>query len=307
MQALSYYIKNPTLFFDSVVKKAGAWLPDRIYIKLRYRFQMGKRLDLKNPKTFQEKIQWLKLYDRKPLYAELVDKVKVKEYIAKQIGVQYVIPLLGIWDRPEDIEWGKLPDRFVLKTNHGGGSMGIVICRDKSFLDRQKTIEKLNASLKHDVYKDLREWPYKNVEKKVFAEELVETDSETKDLPDYKWYCFNGEPLFCQVIQDRNIHETIDFFDIHWNHQEFIGLNPNAIQAAEVPERPAHLETQLQLAKMLSKNIPFSRIDLYETKDNPLFGEITFYPASGFGNFRPQKWEIIVGDYLDLSKVKKVK
>lgn len=300
MQPIINYIKHPAGFMDSLVHSLGKCLPDSTYIKLRYRFQMGKRLNLKNPKTFQEKIQWLKLHDRNPLYTTLVDKVQVKEYVSEKVGSQYVIPLLGVWDRPEDIEWEKLPDRFVLKTNHSGGNLGVVICRDNASFNRQTAIDKLNASLRHDVYKDLREWPYKNVVKKVFAEEFIEVRPDVKDLPDYKWYCFNGEPKYCQVIQDRNTHETIDFFDADWNHQEFVGLNPSVEQASMLPNRPQNLDTHLRIARNLSEGIPFSRIDLYDIGGKTLFGEVTFFPASGIGRFSPEKYNEMLGEMITL-------
>lgn len=300
MQPFINYIKNPVGLCDSLVHTIGQWLPDSIYIRLRYRFQMRKRLNLKNPKTFQEKLQWLKLHDRNPLYTTLVDKVQVKEYVSEKVGSQYVIPLLGVWDRLEDIEWEKLPDRFVLKTNHSGGNLGVVICRDNASFNRQTAIDKLNVSLKHDVYKDLREWPYKNVVKKVFAEELVETQPGEKDLPDYKWYCFNGEPKYCQVIQNRTTHETIDFFDAEWNHQEFVGLNPKAENAEDKPVRPVNLDAQIKIVRELSRDIPFSRIDLYDTGKNIYFGEVTFYPASGLGCFRPENYNELLGAMIKL-------
>lgn len=292
MQPIINYIKHPAYLGDALVHNFGQWLPDSTYIKLRYRFLMGKRLDLKNPRTFQEKLQWLKLHDHNPEYTTMVDKVKVKDYVASKVGPQYVIPLLGVWDKAEDIEWEKLPRRFVLKTNHSGGNSGVIICRDKETFDREDAIRKLNASLRADIYKNLREWPYKNVEKKVFAEEYVETKPDVTDLPDYKWYCFNGEPKYCQVIQNRTTAETIDFYDQDWRRQEFFGLNPAA--------QPKNLSTQIRIAKALSKDIPYARIDLYETGDNVYFGEITFYPASGLGVFEPREYGAILGKMLEL-------
>ena len=264
---------------------------------------MRKRLNLENPETFQEKIQWLKLHDRNPLYTILVDKVLVKEYVAEKVGNQYVIPMLGVWDRPEDIEWDKLPHRFVLKTNHSGGNNGVVICRNKEDFDFEKAILKLTVSLKENIYNNLREWPYKNVKKRVFAEEYVETNPISKDLPDYKWYCFKGEPKYCQVIQNRTTNETIDFYDTEWKRQEFFGLNPAAHPAAQPIAQPANLSTQILIAKRLSKDIPFARIDLYEIGDKVYFGEITFYPASGLGVFTPNKYDYILGKMIALPSV----
>ena len=300
MQPILNYIKHPVNLIDSLVKNFGQWLPDSTYIKLRYRCQMGKRLNLKNPQTFQEKLQWLKLHDRNPEYTKMVDKVLVKDYVSSVIGPEYVVPLLGVWDRPEDIDWDALPDRFVLKTNHSGGNTGVVICRDKKTFDRETAIKRLNASLQNDVYRGLREWPYKNIKKKVFAEEFLEAAPSVRDLPDFKWYCFDGEPKYCQVIQDRTTKETIDFFDTEWNHQEFVGLNPAAGPAAVTPSRPKHLEEQVAIARKLSQGMPFSRIDLYEIGEKEYFGEITLYPASGFGEFNPSQYSEILGKMLSL-------
>lgn len=300
MQPVLYYIEHPARFMDSLVHNFGKWLPDSTYIKLRYRFQMGKKLNLNDPKTFQEKLQWLKIYDRNPEYTKMVDKILVKDYVSSRIGREYVVPLLGVWNKPEDIDWASLPERFVLKTNHGGGNTGVVICRDKNRFVIASAIAKLNYSLKMDVYYELREWPYKSVNKKVFAEALIETKQDVKDLPDYKWYCFNGEPKFCQLIQDRTTHETIDFYDTNWERQEFVGLNPNADAAKMAAPRPSNLETQIRIARDLSQNIPFSRIDIYDTGDKIFFGEITFYPLSGMGSFRPEKYNDILGEMLIL-------
>ena len=282
------------------------WLfPTEKYIKMLFRLKMGHRLDLQNPKTFSEKLQWLKLYDNKPEYTTMVDKYAVKEYVAKIIGQEYVIPTLGVWDDPEDIEWDVLPDRFVLKTTHGGGSMGVVICKDKALFDKQKAVEKMKQAMKQDIYKYYKEWPYKNVHKRVFAEQYIESQPETKDIPDYKWYCFNGEPKYCQVIQNRTTNETIDFFDTNWNHQDFVGLNPKANHATITPSRPESLERQICVARSLSKDIPFVRIDLYETGAHEYFGEITFYPFSGFGKFSPNPYNEILGQMLVLPELSK--
>lgn len=303
MRPIIDYIKHPASLCDSLVRHFCQWLPDSLYLKLRYRFQMGKRLNLRCPCTFQEKLQWLKIHDHNPLYTTMVDKILVKDYVSSKIGSHYIIPLLGIWDRPEDIEWEKLPSRFVLKTNHSGGNTGVVICKNKTTFDYDNAIKKLNASLKADVYRDLREWPYKNVSKKIFAEEYIEITPTETSLTDYKWYCFNGEPKFCQVIQDRSTNETIDFFDTEWQHLDFVGLNPLANNSSVPHKCPENLKKQIEIARKLSAGIPFSRIDLYESGIGTLFGEITFYPASGIGSFRPDKYDRLLGEMLDISEL----
>lgn len=305
MLPLKKYLKHPALLGCALLEHFGKWLPDRVYLKLMFRFKMAYRLNLRNPKTFSEKIQWLKLYNRRPEYTKMVDKYAVKEYVSKLIGEEYVIPTLAVWGNPEDIDLKILPDKFVLKTTHGGGSEGVVICKNKEKFDRQKAIEQLHLSYDVDIYKQLREWPYKYVPRRIIAEQYISPASQVNDLPDYKWYCFAGEPRFCQIIQDRSTKETIDFFDTEWKHQAFIGLNTKAIPAAVEPARPENLETQIRIAKTLSKDIPFVRIDLYEVDRKVYFGEMTFFPGSGFGTFLPKEYNDILGQMLKLPNEKK--
>ena len=276
------------------------WMPDKQFLQLLFWLKMGYRLNLKHPKTFSEKLQWLKLYHRKPEYTKMVDKLAVKEIVSKTIGAEYVIPTLGVWDRPEEIDWEQLPDRFVLKTTHGGGSGGVVICPDKCKVERDVVVERLNRSLSQDIYRYFREWPYKNVPRRIIAEQFIDPAPDVSDLADYKWFCFSGEPKFCQVIQDRHSKETIDIFDVEWNHQNFVGLNPMAGPAAVVPSRPKNLDVQIEIARKLSQDIPFARIDLYETGENTYFGEVTFYPASGLGSFRPDQYNEMLGQMMKL-------
>ena len=292
-------------------RNVAAWLwsylghvfSDKVYIKVRYRLLMGKRLDLKSPQTFSEKLQWLKLYDRNPLYTTMVDKYAVKDYVANIIGDEFIIPTLGVWDKPEDIEWDKLPKQFVLKTTHSGGSNGVVICKDES-LDRQAAIAKLKKSLKSDAYRTQLEWPYKNVPRRIIAEKYIEPDPTTMDLPDYKFFCFNGEPRYCQIISGRNTKMCIDFFDTNWCHQPF--HEPRCYPFAETePPRPKFLEKMWNLAKQLAGNQAFARIDFYEVNDKVFFGEITFYPTSGIGGFDPEEWDKRFGDMITLPEVGK--
>lgn len=289
-------------FMASIVNNFFRWLPDATYLKLLYRFMMGHRLDLKNPQTFTEKLQWLKLYNRKPEYTTMVDKYAVKEYVGNIIGEEYIIPTLGVWDKPDDIDWDSLPNQFVLKTTHGGGGGGVVICRDKTTFNKANAKSKLEASMRGDIYKSLREWPYKNVPKRIIAEKFMapEKSLAPKDLPDYKFFCFNGEPKYCQVIRDRHTNETIDFYDMYWNHQEFVGLNPVARNGLTPVARPENLDEMKDICRKLAKDIPFVRVDLYVIDDKKYFGELTLYPASGLGVFTPEEWNNKLGDLLTL-------
>lgn len=297
-------------FYLFVLRHLFYWLPDTTYLKLLYRFKMGHRLNLRNPKTFTEKLQWLKLYNRKPEYTKMVDKYAVKDYVSGVIGPEYIIPTIGVWNKPEEIDWDSLPNQFVLKTTHGGGSGGVVICKDKETFNKEEAIRKLITSMKSDIYKSFREWPYKNVPKRIIAEKYIASESKTvsKDLPDYKFFCFDGEPKYCQVIRDRHTMETIDFYDMDWNHQDFIGLNPVELDGIlSVPcngllpvPRPECFEKMKELCRKLAKGIPFLRVDLYDINGSVFFGELTFYPAAGIGTFTPEEWTIKLGDMLTL-------
>ena len=312
-KSFDYLLHNPAKFCDSIVIRFFRWLPDKLYLSLRYRFTMGHWIDWKNPKTFTEKIQWLKIYNRKPEYTTMVDKYAVKQYVADRIGEEYVIPTLGVWNKPEDIDWNSLPNQFVLKTTHGGGGGGVVICKDKSTFDKRAAISKLNESLASDIYSNLREWPYKNVPRRIIAEKFMASQKSAapKDLPDYKFFCFNGEPKYCQVIRDRHTEETIDFYDMDWKHQEFVGLNPVARNGLTPVARngltpvarPEHLDDMAKICRKLAAEIPFVRVDLYVIDDKEYFGELTFYPASGFGVFTPEEWTKNFGSMLKLPNV----
>lgn len=308
IKLFDYLFYHPAYLLAAVWSYVGHFFSDETYLRVRFRLLMGKWPNLKNPQTFSEKLQWLKLHDRRPEYTVMVDKYAVKDYVARIIGEEYVIPTLGVWNNPEEIEWEKLPNQFVLKTTHGGGSLGVVVCKDKTKLDKDKTITKLKASMKDDGFRIQGEWPYKNVPRRIIAEKYLEPSPNMKDLPDYKWYCFNGTPKYCQVIQGRSSNETIDFFDTSWIHQDFVGLNPmngpEFNNAIEEPLRPSNLDVQLRITRCLSKGIPFSRIDLYSVDDKVFFGEITFFPFSGFGSLRPQEWNLILGDMIELNDKK---
>jgi len=287
--------------------KTAILFPDKLFLELKFRLMMGQKLDLKNPKTFNEKLQWLKLYNRKPEYTTMVDKYAVKQYVADKIGEEYIIPTLGVWDKPEDIDWDFLPNQFVLKTTHGGGGCGVVICKDKSTFDITNAIKQLKKSLKQDIFLSLREWPYKNVPKRIIAETYIKSSLQqscSEDLTDYKFFCFDGYPKYCQVIRDRRSMETIDFYDMEWNHMPFIGINPvygNGFRNGIHPvHKPEYLMEMINVCKIISKDTSFSRIDLYFIDNKIYFGEITFFPAGGIGKFTPDIWDYKLGDLLVL-------
>ena len=247
-------------------------------------------------------MQWLKLYNRKQEYTTMVDKYAVKEYVANIIGGNYIIPTLGVWDRPKDIDWDSLPDKFVLKTTHGGGGSGVVICKDKTTFDKVDAIVKLKRSLSQCGYRTLREWPYKNVDRKIIAEVLLEESNPIKkntDLPDYKFFCFNGKPEFCQVISGRNNSMCVDFYYMAWEHQRF--HEPKDYPFSEKKHnKPSCFEEMSRLASTLSKGISFLRVDFYELENKVYFGELTFFPTSGFGGFNPKEWDCKFGEMVKL-------
>lgn len=297
MQALSYYLKNPRKLGVALIHRME-WLPDKLYLQLLYFFEMGKPLNLKSPHTFQEKIQWLKLYNRRPEYTTMVDKFAVKDYVSKIIGAEYIIPTIGIWDKFSDIDFNILPKKFVLKTTHGGGGCGVVLCHDKSKFDKERARKILEASLKSDIYRSLREWPYKNVPRRIIAEELLEIP-ESDDLSDYKIFCFNGKPRFLKVDFGRFVEHHANYYDLDWKLLPFgeEGLMPVATH--NIP-KPSNLDRMLDLAVKLSLGHPFVRVDFYNIAGRIFFGELTFYPGSGTIHFGPREWDIKVGKMLDL-------
>lgn len=299
MLPIKRYIENPNLIAKGLLIRYGKFIPDSLYLRMLYWSHTKKKLNIKNPLMFTEKIQWLKLFDRKKEYTDYVDKFEVKKVISALIGEKYIIPTLGVWNSFDDIDFDRLPNAFVLKTTNGGGNTGVVICKNKESFDLNEAKRRLDLSLNHDIYVRNREWPYKNVKKRIMAERYVES-ADGSDLVDYKIFCFQGEPKFIQVIKDRNTNETIDFYDTKWNHQEFYGLNPKVSQSKDPILSPDGLNEMLSIARTLSKGIPFVRVDLYNNSNKILFGELTLYPNSGFGKFTPEIWDEKMGKYLEV-------
>ena len=272
-------------------------MPDAEYLSRKFLAVCGRSLPLDAPQTFNEKLQWLKLYDRKPEYTVMVDKYKARDYISEKIGSQYLIPLLGVWDDPNEIDFNALPDKFVLKCNHNSG-LGMCICKDKSALNIKQVKANLRRGLCQDYYLTGREWPYKDVPRKIIAEQFMKSDAG--GLTDYKVHCFNGEPKLILVCKDRftSTGLTEDFFTSSWEHLDILRpAHPNS--SAEIA-KPEELPEILTLAKQLSEGIPFLRVDFYIIEHKVYFSELTFYPAAGFEKFVPEKWDEVLGSWLKL-------
>lgn len=272
-------------------------IPDTIYLHLKYFIRMGKPLHLNNPQTFNEKLQWLKLYGRRPIDTILSDKYAVKDYIANKIGAKYVIPLIGVWDKFEDIDFDKLPNQFVLKCTHDSG--GIVICKNKKDFDVKSAKSIINGGLTKDFYIYSREKAYKNIPRRIIAEEYRE-DPVTGELRDYKFFCFDGVPKALFIASDRQVvgEETkFDFFDMNFNHLPFTNGHPNA---NVLPQKPERFEEMKELAAILSEGIPHVRVDFYEVSGRVYFGEMTYSHWGGMTPFVPEKWDYIFGEWIKL-------
>lgn len=276
-------------------------IPDKLFLRVQFRLVMGYWMDFQNPKTYNEKLQWLKLYDRNPSYSRMVDKYEAKEYVSGIIGPEHIIPTIGVWDSVDEIDFSQLPSSFVLKCTHDSG--GIVICRDKSKLDIDSAKRKLRKALKINYYYQNREWPYLNVKPRIIAEQFM-VDESGFELKDYKWFCFHGEPKALFIASDRMTpgEETkFDFFDMDYNHLPFTNGHPNA---KELPQKPQSFEEMKELSRRLSKGIPHVRVDFYDINGHVYFGELTFYHWSGIVPFNPPKWDKTFGDWLHLDLLK---
>ena len=269
-------------------------LDDKTFLRIKYQSRTRKKLNLNNPTRFNEKLQWLKLYDRKPEYTVMVDKYAVREYIAQAVGQQYLIPLIGVWDNADEIDFDALPNQFVLKCNHNS-ARGLCICKDKSKLDIEKTRNSLRQGLAQDFYIIFREWPYKNVKRRIIAEQYM--DDGSGELRDYKVLCFNGEPKLVQYHQGRFTYHTQDFYDTQWNRLPITQGTPLSENALE---KPVFLEEMLELSRKLAKDIPHVRVDWYYVDGQLYFGELTFFDASGFDDFEPDEWNEIIGSWITL-------
>ena len=285
----------------TIIRASTRLIPDKLFIKIMYYKHFHKFPDLKNPKTYNEKLQWLKLNDRNPRYTKLVDKCDVKQYITDIIGSEYVIPTLGVWDKVEDIDFDALPNQFVLKCTHDSGS--IAICKDKSTFNKKAAINMLKRGLKRNGYWYGREWPYKNVKPRIIAEAYME-DEDTAELRDYKFFCFAGEAKLLFIATERQTIGTetkFDFFDMNFNHLKIKNGHPNA---DILPKKPMQFDKMVELAEKLSIGFPHLRVDFYEVNGKIYFGELTFSHWSGFVPFEPSEWDAKLGSWIQIPSIK---
>lgn len=281
--------------FDRLIKN------DALYLKMEYYFQTGRRLNLNNPKSYNEKLQWLKIHDRKPEYTQMVDKAGVKDYIAKTIGEQYVIPTLGIWKHFDDIDFTTLPEKFVLKCTHDSG--GLVICKDKKTLDKVSAKKKIEKCLKKNYFYGTREWPYKDVKPRIIAEPLLE-QANGEEICDYKVMCFNGKAKLIELHMNRHSdHHTQDFYGVNWQKTEISqGKGYGGCSDIEV-SKPSCLNEMLRLSETLTKDMAHCRVDWYVVNGHLYFGELTFFDGSGFDLFDRYEDDLLLGSWINLENI----
>ena len=291
-------LKNPysglSLFLNHI---APFIKDDEKYIRWMYYTVFRRFPDLKNPQTYNEKLQWLKLHDKHSEYTNMVDKAEAKKYVADIIGEEHVIPTLGVYNSFDEIDFDKLPNQFVIKCTHDSG--GVVVCKDKSKLDIQAARKKIEYGLGKSAYWSTREYPYKNVAPRIIVEEYM-VDESGYELKDYKIFCFYGKPKFLFVATDRGMkgEETkFDFFDLEWNHLPLTNGHPNS---SKIIPKPENFEKMVEISAKLSQGIPHVRVDLYNINGRIYFGELTFFHWSGLTPFVPKEWDYKFGELLHL-------
>lgn len=291
------YINNPELIILKLDELNLVRLSDKNFLKLKYKEKIGKKLNLDNPKTYNEKLQWLKLNDRNPEYTKMVDKYEVKQYVADNIGKEYIIPTLGVYNNFDEIDFESLPNKFVIKCTHDSG--GIVICEDKNKFDVKEAKNKIDKCMKKNFYYAFREWPYKNIKPKIIIEKYM-TDESGIELKDYKFFCFNGEPKFLFVAIDRPNNTKFNFYDMNFCKLPFKQHYENFDKKIE---KPKGFNKMVELSKKLSKDIPHVRVDFYDINGQVFFGEMTFYHFAGLEKFEPEEWDYKIGNMLVLPKI----
>lgn len=291
-------IKNPVYSFNYIISKGNFDnLSDKSYLQLLYKKNMGYPLNLNQPKTYNEKLQWLKLYNHNPLYTQLVDKYEVREYVTKKIGAKYLNTLYGVYDSFEEIDFKNLPEKFVLKATHTSGDF--FICEDKSKLDLELLKEKIDNWLNRNYYQLHREWPYKNVKPRIICEKLL-VQENNEELRDYRFFCFNGKPRFIAVDFSitRKSKTRRNLYDLNWNLMDESISYPRELNIKL--EKPKELEELITLSTKLTEGIPHARVDFYIIKNKIIFGEITFFHQAGMGEIHPESFNLKMGEWINI-------
>lgn len=303
IERIKTFMNNPVYFITSPASKGFLnWVPDALYLKIIYRLIMGVKCNLKNPVTYNEKLQWLKLHDRKPEYEKMVDKYEVRDYIAKTLGEEYLIPCYGVYNSFEEIDFSKLPKQFVLKCTHDSGS--VEICKDKANFDFEGAKDRLTTAMGKNYYNTYREWPYKNVKPRIIVEKFMVEEADD-DLKDYKFMCFNGAVKCAFTCTERFSEDglKVTFFDEQWNELPFTRKYPRAEKPVE---KPLHFDEMKKIAEKVSHNIPFIRVDFYEVNGKLFIGELTLFPGSGLEVFEPAEWDSILGRWINLGEERQI-
>ena len=299
--AIRLLLYSPKSFLESVMRIPiiAKMIPDRAFISIVYRLRHKHRINLNNPQSFNEKLLWLSLYDRRPVYTRMVDKYEAKIWMIKRLkseekDISCIIPTYGIYNHYDEINFDKLPESFVMKTTHDSG--GVAVVYDKTHLDHASAKKKLEKSLTRNYFWYTREWPYKDVKPRIIIEKKLETIE--KSPIDYKNYCFNGVAKYLYLVQDRDVGETVDYYDMNWNHLPIKQVYPNN---SKRPQKPECWSELVECAEFLSKGIPFLRVDFYVDKDGHYYiGELTFTPSSGLSPLTPAEWDYKFGELLVL-------
>lgn len=294
-------MKKFELFLIKLARKNIIKMSDQKFLDLCFDYYLGKKINWKNPQTYNEKLQWLKIYDRQDRYTKMVDKYEAKEYVKNIIGEEYIIPTIGIYDKFKNIDFEKLPQQFVMKCTHDSG--GLVICKDKKNLNIKEAKRKINQCLKVNYFNCWKEWPYKNVKPRIIIEKYM-TNDDSDGINDYKFFCFNGKVKLLFIATDRvneNEETKFDFYDENFNHLPIKNGHPNALIP---PSKPLNFEKMKELAEILSKDIPHLRVDFYEINGKIYFGELTFSHWAGMVPFEPEEYDLILGNWIDISNIK---
>lgn len=294
-------MKKFELFLIKLARKNIIKMSDQKFLDLCFDYYLGKKINWKNPQTYNEKLQWLKIYDRQDSYTKMVDKYEAKEYVKNIIGEEYIIPTIGIYDKFENIDFEKLPQQFVMKCTHDSG--GLVICKDKKNLNIKEAKRKINQCLKVNYFNCWKEWPYKNVKPRIIIEKYM-TNDDSDGINDYKFFCFNGKVKLLFIATDRvneNEETKFDFYDENFNHLPIKNGHPNALIP---PSKPLNFEKMKELAEILSKDIPHLRVDFYEINGKIYFGELTFSHWAGMVPFEPEEYDLILGNWIDINSIK---